>query len=183
MSCSDMEHLMFLQAGDACITRRATKYSSLSAIVMKWIKSRRRNERQGILADEEAIEKAEKDCLEDLEFREKQKKRNAERRNVIDKQYVKDFAKEIQKYYPKSPKGINMIIAEHACKKYSGRVGRSANAKEFDAKAVKLAVIAHIRHAKTDYDSLLMKGYAKKTARNMIQEKLQQVLDDWSAVR
>ena len=37
-------------------------------------------------------------------------------------------------------------MAKHACEKYSGRVGRSAAAKSFDATAIDLAVKAHVRH-------------------------------------
>ncbi|MGO4883772.1 MAG: hypothetical protein ACLP59_23570 [Bryobacteraceae bacterium] len=29
--CADLDHLVFLESGDACVTRRATKYSSLWA--------------------------------------------------------------------------------------------------------------------------------------------------------
>jgi len=54
--------------------------------------------------------------------------------------------------------GREQVIAEHACQKYSGRAGRSANAKALDEKAITLAVIAHIRHAETDYDNLLAQG-------------------------
>lgn len=182
MTCSDLNHLVFLPSGDACISRRAKKYSTLSALVMKWSKRRRRNERQGILATEEAIIKAEKECLDDFELREVRKKRNAERRKIIDKKYVEDFAKIIKVLYPNCPKDANKKIAEHACEKYSGRVGRSANAKEFDPEMIKLAVIAHIRHTKTDYDSLLMKGYSKKKARSAIQPKLEKVLMEWSEI-
>ena len=182
MACSDLDHLIFLPSGDACISRRARKYSILNAIVMQWSKSRRRNERQGILAEEDAITKAEEDCLDDFEIREIQKKRNAERRKIIDKQYVQKFAEVIKLYFPKCPKSTSKKIAEHACEKYSGRVGRSANAKEFDAEAVKLAVIAHIRHTKTNYDSLLMQGYAKKEARREIQVKLENVLRIWEDI-
>ena len=179
ITCADLDHLIFLPSGDACISRRAKKYSTLNAIVMQWSKSRRRNERQGILAEEEAIKKAEIECLDDFELREVRKIRSAERRKIIDKQYVQDFADVIKLYFPKCPKGINKKIAEHACKKYSGRVGRSANAKEFDKESVKLAVIAHIRHTKTNYDSLLMNGYSKKEARSAIQSTLENVLRNW----
>jgi hypothetical protein len=50
-------------------------------------------------------------------------------------------------------------IAEHACRKYSGRVGRSAAAKQFDEQAIQLAVVAHIRHRYIRYDELLFKGW------------------------
>src|SRR2546426_9835949 len=49
--------------------------------------------------------------------------------------------------------------------KYSGRVGRSASAKSLADEAVRLAVIAHVRHAETDYDTLLAKGYERQEAR------------------
>ena len=179
MTCADLDHLIFLPSGDACISRRAKKHSTLNAIVMQWSKSRRRNERQGILATEEAIRTAEKECLDDLELRKVRNKQSAERRKKIDKQYVQNFANIIKLHFPKCPKGINKKIAEHACEKYSGRIGRTANAKEFDTDAVKLAVIAHIRHTNTNYDSLLMKGYSKKEARSRIQTKLENVLRKW----
>jgi hypothetical protein len=34
MSCSDLAHLEFLGSGDAALTRRAKKYSSLWAVVL-----------------------------------------------------------------------------------------------------------------------------------------------------
>ena len=67
------------------------------------------------------------------------------------------------------------IIAEHACLKYSGRVGRSAAAKDFDKEAIRLAVIAHIRHAETEYDELLSKGYDRQAARVFVKEKVEQI--------
>ena len=48
-----------------------------------------------------------------------------------------------------------MVIAEHACLKYSDRIGRTASAKSLAEEAVDLAVIAHIRHTETQYDQLL----------------------------
>jgi len=37
-------------------------------------------------------------------------------------------------------------IVVHACRRYSGRVGRSAAAKEFRVEAIDLAVRAHVLH-------------------------------------
>ena len=45
MSCADMDHLIFLPSGDAALTRRAGKYSTLSAVVLKWSRARKRYER------------------------------------------------------------------------------------------------------------------------------------------
>ena len=46
LACADLDHLVFLPAGDAALTRRATKASSLSAVVVRWSRSRKRYERQ-----------------------------------------------------------------------------------------------------------------------------------------
>ena len=42
LACADLEHLLFLPAGDAALTRRARKHSTLSAVVLKWSRARRR---------------------------------------------------------------------------------------------------------------------------------------------
>jgi hypothetical protein len=49
--------------------------------------------------------------------------------------------------------GRKRLIAEHSCRKYCGRVGRSAAVKALDEEAVRLAVTAHVRHAKSNYDN------------------------------
>lgn len=35
LSCADLDHLVFLPAGDAALTRRARKHSALSAVVLR----------------------------------------------------------------------------------------------------------------------------------------------------
>lgn len=59
LDCADLGHLEYLPAGDAGLTRRAKKLSGVSAVVVRWSRSRKRYERQGILAEPEAIERAE----------------------------------------------------------------------------------------------------------------------------
>jgi hypothetical protein len=58
MECAEMDHLVFLAAGDAALTRRAKAASRLWAVVVRFSRSRRRYERQGILVEEDAIELA-----------------------------------------------------------------------------------------------------------------------------
>jgi hypothetical protein len=67
-------------------------------------------------------------------------------------------------------------IAEHACRKYSGRVGRSAAARSFDEAAVRLAVAAHIRHRETNYDELLAAEWDRTEARSEIKYKVHELL-------
>ena len=61
----------------------------------------------------------------------------------------------------------------------SGRVGRTAAGRELDPKAITLAVIAHIRHVHTNYDSLLMRGVRRRDAREQIRGTLDKVLGRW----
>jgi len=55
LSCADLAHLVFLASGDAALTRRAGRYSSLKAVVVRFSRSRNRYERQGVLVDEAAL--------------------------------------------------------------------------------------------------------------------------------
>jgi hypothetical protein len=53
LACADLDHLAFLPSGDAALTRRARKHSTLSAVVLKWSRARKRYERQGLLVEEQ----------------------------------------------------------------------------------------------------------------------------------
>ncbi|HJT35140.1 MAG TPA: hypothetical protein VJ783_24150 [Pirellulales bacterium] len=61
LACAELDHLVFLSSGDATLTRRARKYSSLSAVVVRFSRSRKRYERQGILITPDALAQAERD--------------------------------------------------------------------------------------------------------------------------
>ena len=179
LSCADLEHLYFLPAGDAALTRRSRKYSKLSAVVLKWSRARKRYERQGLLVEKDALDRAEHEGLVDAEARERRREREAARREELDQQYVQQFAARVRESFPGCPPGIEKEIAEHACQKYSGRVGRSAAAKALDEQAVRLAVTAHVRHVETEYDSLLAKGFERWEARNRVAEATNRVLARW----
>ncbi len=69
LSCADFDHLEYLPRGDAALTRRAKKYSGLSAVVVRFSRSRGRYERQGILVEVSALERAEKECQADAQRR------------------------------------------------------------------------------------------------------------------
>jgi hypothetical protein len=74
LACADLDHLVFLAAGDAALTRRAKKASGLSAVVVRFIRSRRRHERQGLLVEEGALVQAEQACLADEEARQRHRR-------------------------------------------------------------------------------------------------------------
>ncbi len=179
LTCADLDHLLFLPSGDAALTRRARKYSTLSAVVLQWSRARKRYERQGLLVETQGLEKAEEECLADSEVRELRKEREATRREALDRQYVDQFAARVRELFPGCPTRREQEIAEHACLKYSGRVGRSASAKTLDEVAVRLAVIAHARHWETKYDEFLAKGYDRWEARASVEEAVRRVLKRW----
>jgi hypothetical protein len=179
LECADLDHLEYLPAGDAALTRRARKHSRLSPVVLQWSRTRKRYERQGILAEAEAIERAEQECLADAEVRARRQQRAALRRAELDVEYVAAFAAEIRKLYPGCPKNEAQGIAEHACRKHSGRVGRSAAAKAFDAGAIELAVHAWIRHRHTQYDELLAMAWERWEAREAVETEVWRVAEAW----
>ena len=179
LSCADLDHLVYLPAGDTALTRRARKNSRLSAAVLKWSRARKRYERQGLLVEERALEQSEDECAADESAREAARARAAERRAELDRHYVDAFARRIQELFPGCPPGREVEIATHACRKYSGRVGRSSAAKAFDAKAVRLAVVAHVRHAETGYDRFLLQGCDRQAARSRVARMVDEIVDRW----
>ena len=180
LECADLDHLVYLQKGDVALTRRSKKYSSLSAVVVRFSRSRHRYERQGLLVESEALIRAEKECEGDAADRKISREYAVRVRERADKEYIAQFSKQILMQYPGCPTQEAEAIADHACQKYSGRVGRSSAAKAFDAKVIELAVKAHVRHKHTHYDQLLMKGWGRTEARSAIAEKLDQIVSEWN---
>ena len=179
LTCADLDHLVFLPSGDTALTGRARKHSRLSAVVLKWSRARKRYERQGLLVEDSALERAERECEADATQREIRRGQAVLRRAELDEGYVRRFAARVREVYPHCPRGREILIAEHACRKYSGRVGRSAAAKELDEQAVRLAVAAHVRHAETNYDDLLSSMLERSEARAMVGSAVAEVLQQW----
>jgi len=183
LECADLDHLVFVPSGDTSLTRRSRKNSALSAVVVRFSRSRGRYERQGLLVEHEALERAQQECLSDEEQRRIARERAAQAREREDQRYIEQFASAIEANYPACPGPEALAIARHACQKYSGRVGRSAAAKALDAEAVDLAVRAHVRHSHTEYDQLLAKGFERFDARSTVAHKVATVLEQWCRPR
>ncbi|WP_410654512.1 DUF2293 domain-containing protein [Amycolatopsis sp. lyj-112] len=179
LDCADLGHLVFLPSGDATLTRRAKKASRLSAVVMRFNRPRKRQERQGILIEEEALRAAEEQCYADEDVRERRRGRDRERRVLEDVDFTARFFSAITEMFPGCPPDRARAIAEHAGLRGSGRVGRSAAGRALAEQAVFLAVVASIRHLDTDYDDLLMAGVERQAARDRIHSAIEAVLDRW----
>jgi hypothetical protein len=181
LTCADMDHLVFLPAGDVTLSRRAKKGSRLSAVVVRFSRTRKRYERQGILVEEEALERAEVECLDDAEARERRRERAAELRVGEDLALEAGMAEEIRRLFPGCPPERAEPIAKRATLRGSGRVGRTAAGRGLAPDAITMAVVAAIRHQDTDYDDLLASGMDRAEARARVAQRVDRILDRWRA--
>ena len=117
LSCADLAHLVFLERGNTALTRRATRHSTLHAVVVRFSRARKRYERQGVLVEEAALAKAEAECLSDGDAREVARERAAARRVQLDAVYVEAFARRVAELFPGCPRPAQQAIAEHACER------------------------------------------------------------------
>lgn len=61
LGCAGLDDLEFLSAGDAALTRRAKAKSARYAVVVRFSRSRRRYERQGLLVEPQALDDAQRE--------------------------------------------------------------------------------------------------------------------------
>ncbi|MGH2946485.1 MAG: DUF2293 domain-containing protein, partial [Solirubrobacteraceae bacterium] len=111
LRCTEMDHLVFLAAGDAALTRRAKAAGRLSAVVVRFSRARKRYERQGILVEESALASAEQQCLADAEVRARRRERDARRRATEDRDLAERFAEQIGELFPSCPPARAQAIA------------------------------------------------------------------------
>ncbi len=125
------------------------------------------------------MKKREQECLAARESPSRKRTLQSEQQAASNQQYVEKFAKHIRKDFPGCPTGREIQIAEHACSKYSGRIGRTTSAKHLRKEAIRFAVLAHVRHQETEYDTLLARGYEKYKARAQVELNVVQILNEW----
>ncbi|WP_079425776.1 MULTISPECIES: DUF2293 domain-containing protein [Streptomyces] len=181
LDCADLGHLVYLPRGNAALTRRAREASSLSAVVVRRHRGRRRYERQGLLVEDAALARAERACLADADARARRRERDRLRRAAEDVRFTAAFAAEILRLFPGCPPERAQAIAAHASVRGSGRVGRTAAGRALDEQAVSMAVRAAVRHTDTEYDALLMAGVHRFEARARLAARIDAILDGWRA--
>jgi hypothetical protein len=181
LACAGFGDLEFLVAGDTALTRRATKYSERTAVVVRFSRARKRYERRGVLVESAALEKAERECLEDAEERAAARARDAVRRREEDRELVARMAKQIAVLFPGCPAHELAAIAEHTAARGSGRVGRTEAGRNLEDQALTAAVIAAVRHKHTEYDTTLARGIDRMTARHRVAGKIDEILAAWRA--
>jgi Uncharacterized conserved protein len=179
LACAGLGDLEYLPAGDAALTRRAAKHSARKAVVVQFSRSRGRYERQGILVEEPALQKAEEDCELDAGERAKERQRRAAQLPEQDRKLALAMARRIQEFFPRCPPAEAQRIAEHTAVRGSGRVGRTAPGRGLDEQALTLAVVAAVRHQRTAYDALLASGLDRPLAREQVRDQVEETLAAW----
>jgi hypothetical protein len=161
------------------LTRRATKYSERTAVVVRFSRSRGRYERQGILAETAALARAEAECTEDAEQRAAAREQAAVARDRQDRQLVAQMTDKLLTLFPHCPPDEARAIAEHTAVRGSGRVGRTAGGRKLGEGALTAAVVAAIRHRHTNYDELLARGLDRTLARSRVADRVEEILAAW----
>lgn len=179
LSCARLGDLEFLPAGDAALTRRSAKHSGHAAVVVRFSRSRGRYERQGILVEEAALKKAEMECTEDAEERAAARARATELRSEQDRELVARMRERFLVLFPGCPREEAHAIAQHTAARGSGRVGRTAAGRSLEERPLTAAVIAAVRHNRTDYDALLASGLDRALARERVADRVQAILAAW----
>lgn len=178
LACADLEHLVFLPAGDAALTRRAKQGSRLSAVVLRFSTTRKHYERQGILVEEPSLAAAERQCRADGDGpRTSQRTRPRPPRSARPQATCEDGRGDPADVPRLSDRADE--VARHATVRGSGRIGRTTEGRAIDPGAITLAVIASVRHHDTVYDELLMTGVERTEARQQVGPDMEDVLHRW----
>ena len=183
LPCAGLANLIVVPSGDVALTRRAQSQSGRVAILIGWSPRSKRWERRGTLVEPRALVSAKAQCEADSEKRNVARQRASERRVIEDREYHAQFRAAVLHLYPGCPRAEATDIASHACEKHSGRVGRTADAKALEDEAVRLAVIAHVRHLHTNYDTVIDANRDKRKSRSIVRGSVQEVLAAWASGR
>jgi hypothetical protein len=179
LPCARLADLEYLPSGEAALTRRAAKYSQRTVVVVRFSRSRGRYERQGILVENSALEKAEQECLLDADERARARAIGAARRKEQDRALIAQMTLRIASLFPRCPAPEAAAIAAHTAVRSSGRVGRTAAGRKLEKQALDAAVTAAVRHKHAEYDALLAAGVDRGVARQRVADRVQAILAAW----
>jgi len=179
LACARMDGLEYLGAGDTALTRRATKYSGRTAVVVRFSRSRGRYERQGILVEPAALQKAEHECTQDADARAAARVAAAITREKDDREFVSRMTERIRDLFPGIAANEAATIARHTATRGSGRVGRTEAGRNLEEEPLVAAVRAAVRHNRTRYDELLAEGMDRELARFEVADQVEETLEKW----
>jgi hypothetical protein len=163
--CAGLGHLVLLPSGDAALTRLVKQASPYSAVVVRWNSLRYRFDRQGLLADNHAIEVSALQRLSELG-------ENENTRTAVNEEFRGVIAAAIRAQFPGCPPTRPDGIAYH----------RALQDRRHTSEAPEpAAVTASVRHVDTDYDELLRAGVGLEDARARVAARIDDILEGWRA--
>jgi hypothetical protein len=163
--------------GDAYITRRIKQLADVVYVRMEKKKSLGLSVPVGLLAPEAVVEEALSDAERTEAERAKKRAKSEVYRKQKEQRFKADVAARVRALFPGMPKAVAEQVVAHAFEVGSGRVGRTT--KIPDELKIELAVKAHIRHSRTNYDILLAKGWDRDDARERVWEKVERIYRQW----
>ncbi|KAJ4373693.1 hypothetical protein N0V86_007836 [Didymella sp. IMI 355093] len=89
-------------------------------------------------------------------------------------------ATELGEQFPEMPEKEKVLVLKHGFRKHSRRVGRTGTIPL--PRKVLLAVIAHVRHKHTKYDSLLASNVERIVARKAVDRKIESIMRVWGYI-
>jgi hypothetical protein len=112
--CAGLAERAYLPGGDAALTRRAVAHSSRAVTVVKFSRARRRHERQGMLVEEAALQRAQEECAADPIRRETARARRRPREERAEQEYLARFTERVLEVFPGCPRAEAEAIAQRA---------------------------------------------------------------------
>jgi hypothetical protein len=168
-----------IKPGDAYVTRHVKLRSDVVYCRMKKSKRQRFSKLVGILAPSVIVE----EVLADAEQTKRQRSaRNAAAalyRSRKEEEFNQQRVALLKEMLPSIPEEDAEDIVERAFEVGSGRVGRTSALSDQDK--LHAATIAHIRHCRTDYESLLGDGIEREEARERVADTIQRIYSEWES--
>ncbi|OQD82227.1 hypothetical protein PENANT_c022G00699 [Penicillium antarcticum] len=164
------EEYIFVPKGDVYITRHCRSKTKESNQIVYLVYKPNGKHTLGIRVPSEIHTTV-------LESAEATAESRADAVKVRDANDARKNRKLLMEEFPLMPEASLEIILDHAFLKGSGRVGRTARIS--DEHRIHLAVEAHIRHVRTDYDKLLDEGLERHEARKRVWDEVQAIERAW----
>ncbi|KAH7071436.1 hypothetical protein BKA63DRAFT_493241 [Paraphoma chrysanthemicola] len=158
----------FLAAGTAYKTLHTRKLTHASSQPLYIVIQRKKT--LGLRAPTSIVQEVHRLAKETLSTR----RSNTQKKDAAD---LTKAGASLDELFPKIPAGDRERVLEHGFKKHSGRVGRTGSIPL--EKKVVLAVLAHVRHAHSEYDTLLRRGMVREDARRAVRKDVESVVRGW----
>jgi hypothetical protein len=163
--------------GDTFLTRRIKHLAEVVYVRMRRKKRLGLSVPVGLLAPEAVVLEATQEAEGTSEGRAERAARSRGYRARKEEKRRSEVAEKVRAMLPGMPPDEAEAIVGHAYEVGSGRVGRTT--KLGDDERIELAVRAHIRHCRTDYDALLASGWDRESAREQVRGVVEHVLLIW----